>query len=133
MADDLSDRLAPGPPLDQGIEAGSEALRLRFASVGQHARPVPAEHMAGEHLSVEGGVGARQACGLEPGACGRDPLGNRGHQDAVSAVVASLSFSEVKKVTAASISSSRLPSSASVSWCIVWPMRWSVMRFSRKL
>src|SRR6185437_1356358 len=116
---DVGDRLARGASRDQGAIRIRERRGRLVAAVGDERGAIPAEDMTGEQLRVERGFVRRDAGRGQDLTPARDGLANRGHQADASAAVASLSFSDVKCVTAASISSSRSPSSATGSWCIV--------------
>jgi hypothetical protein len=132
LAEDIRHRFAPAPPGDEGPVRLREDGRLLVAQADDESRTIAAEHLAGKHFGIE-----RRVLGADPGRgdgfTGPGDAIAQGHQADVSAAVASLSFSEVKWPTAASISSSRSPSSAASSWCMVKPRRWSVTRFSLKL
>src|SRR6185436_8792012 len=132
VADDLRDGLPPDPARDEPIELFLETRGRRLPARERVLRQIPLQRMPREDFGVSGGFVGRNTGGQERLARLRHPAGEIDHAE-VSAAVASLSFSEVKWVMAASISSPRSPSSAASSWCIVNGMRWSVTRFSLKL
>ena len=130
MADDVGDGLARDSPRNERAIEPVECGRKGIAGARQQSGPVAVEDMAGQHFGIE--------CGLLLGNAGpderlpgvREALVERRHQctvwpesESASLSVASLSFSDVKCATAASMRSSISPSSARVSWCIVNPIR----------
>ena len=86
-------------------------------------REIPVQDVAREDFRIACRFFCRNAAGEERRPRLGDELAEGPRHAEVSAAVASLSFSEVKWVTAASISPPRSPSSAASSWCIVKPTR----------
>jgi hypothetical protein len=95
-AGDLRDRFARCPAFDECGVGRGESLRFVLAHAGEQRRAVPAECMPREHLGIERSVGRIETGRFEALPRRGETLGDRGHQDAVSAAVASLSFSELK-------------------------------------
>ena len=124
MPDDVGDRLARTAAVEEPFELRIESGGDRFAQARDDLTAVPCEDVTGEHFGINRGFVRIDTGGRERPPGFREALVEEEHQAAVSsASVASFSFSAVKCPTAASMSSPISPSSASVSWCIVNPMR----------
>src|SRR5207237_8809579 len=116
---DLRHGLARGAPRDRPVVVTGEHRRGRFAPRRDQPCAVPAEHVTREDLGIERRFVWRNTRRDQPRARAGEMVVQHGHHAEASVAVASLSFSEVKWLTAASISSPRSPSSAAARWCIV--------------
>ncbi len=119
VADDVGDRLARGAARDERRRyAASKPSGGGRCAASEQLRAIPAEHVPREHLRVERGFVRRDAGADERARAASARSAQRSGRASLL-----LELFRLEVVTAWSISSSRSPSSASVSWCIVKPMR----------